>query len=80
MGNRKEKAPGRAIVNTRISPERKMRKSSFSASIANHQLLSLPLPTETTFASEGRASFINNGQKRRRGWGGVAEENRLIFD
>lgn len=71
MGNRKGKASVTAMGSTQVSPEREMRKSSLSASIANHQFLSLPVPTETTFASGGRSSFINNDQKKTRecGWG-----------
>lgn len=69
MGNRKEKASVAAMGSTQVSPEREMRKSSLSASIANHRFLSLPMPTETTFASGGRTSFINNDQKKTRGCG-----------
>lgn len=68
MGNRKEKASVEAMGSTQVSPEREMRKSSLSASIANHQFLSLPMPTET-FASGGRTSFINNDQKKTQGCG-----------
>jgi hypothetical protein len=69
MGNRKVSALAKARVKAGTGPKRKIQKFSLSALISNHQPFSLPLPTELTFAREGRTSFTSNYHNKKQGWG-----------